>query len=83
MTVTAALSFVRRARSDSAIREALEQAAAAPSLQAVCAIGRDHGLDFSEAEFDLALKIEWSARWAHFGNGARDAMNTSEKGKSR
>lgn len=68
MSIAAALSFIRQARTDPAIRSVLEHVAAAPSLRAICAIGGEHGLDFSETEFDQALKIEWAARWAHFGN---------------
>lgn len=68
MSVEAALKFIRRARTEPAIRAALLQASAAPSVGAICAIGADHALEFSPDDFDLALKIEWAARWAHFGD---------------
>jgi lysyl-tRNA synthetase class I len=66
MSVVAAMNFIRRARTDPTIRAALEQVA--PSHRAICAIGAEHGMDFTAADFDRALKIEWAARWAHFGN---------------
>ncbi|MCW3846662.1 Nif11-like leader peptide family natural product precursor [Sphingomonas sp. LB-2] len=68
MTVAAALTFIRRARADPAIRAALECASEAAATGAICAIGADHGLAFSESDFDRAFAIEWTARWAHFGN---------------
>ena len=68
MSVEAALKFIRRARTEHVIRAALLQASTAPSVRAICAIGADHALEFSPGEFDRALKIEWAARWAHFGN---------------
>jgi hypothetical protein len=82
MSVAAALSFIRRARTEPTTRAALEQISAAPSLRAICAVGADHGLEFSEADFDRALKIEWAARWAYFGNPARMGEIDS-KGRNR
>ena len=70
MSIAAALSFIRQARTDPAIRAALAQAAAEPSPGAICAAGASHGRDFSDADFDFAFRIEWAARWAHFGNRA-------------
>jgi len=80
MSVAAALTFIRRARTEPDIRAALAQAAGAASLQPICAIGAERGLAFAEADFDRALKIEWAARWAHYGNPARTGgVDTGEK----
>ena len=68
MTVSAALAFIRRARTDPAVRSALERAAETASPGTIRTIGADHGLDFSESDFARAFAIEWTARWAHFGN---------------
>ena len=67
MSVAVAMAFIRRARTDPAIRAALE-GLSPTSARAICAIGVAQGLSFSEDDFDRAFKIEWAARWAHYGN---------------
>ena len=68
MTVAAALTFIRQARTDPSLRAALARVAGAGSRDTICMIGADHGLAFSESDFARAFAIEWTARWAHFGN---------------
>jgi hypothetical protein len=80
VSVANALNFIRLARSDVAVRAALERAGTAASSCAICAIGADLDLAFCEAEFDSALKIDWAARWAHFSNATRpDAAGSKGK----
>jgi predicted ribosomally synthesized peptide with nif11-like leader len=66
MTVQAALTFLGQARRDEALRAEVDALGADATLDALVAIARHAGYDFTPEQLHHAHRLDWRMRWARY-----------------